>query len=97
MPSLGTLERLAGALEVPVYRFFYHGDKPPKPATNGHSNGNGNGNGSGNASPSDNDPLTGQLLRLVSRIGKTDQQLLLATALKMTRSEERRVGKECRL
>src|SRR5579863_3517766 len=29
VPSLETLERIAGALEVPFYRFFYTGDDPP--------------------------------------------------------------------
>jgi transcriptional regulator with XRE-family HTH domain len=30
VPSLETLEKYARALEIPVYRFFYEGDKPPK-------------------------------------------------------------------
>ena len=29
VPSLETLERFAGALEVPFYRFFYTDDDPP--------------------------------------------------------------------
>lgn len=29
IPSLETLEKYASALEIPVYRFFYEGDKPP--------------------------------------------------------------------
>ena len=28
VPSLETLERIAGALEIPFYRFFYTGDDP---------------------------------------------------------------------
>ena len=32
MPSLGTLERFAAALDVPLYRLFYTGeDTPPTP------------------------------------------------------------------
>jgi transcriptional regulator with XRE-family HTH domain len=31
VPSLQTLEKFAGALEVPLYRLFYEGKKDPKP------------------------------------------------------------------
>jgi transcriptional regulator with XRE-family HTH domain len=30
VPSLGTLEKLARALDVPLYRFFQDGEEPPK-------------------------------------------------------------------
>jgi transcriptional regulator with XRE-family HTH domain len=30
VPALETMEKLAAALEIPVYRFFYEGTKPPK-------------------------------------------------------------------
>jgi len=30
IPSVETLEKLARALEVPVYQLFYEGEKPPK-------------------------------------------------------------------
>jgi transcriptional regulator with XRE-family HTH domain len=28
-PSMETLEKIARALEIPIYQFFYDGDKPP--------------------------------------------------------------------
>jgi transcriptional regulator with XRE-family HTH domain len=31
VPSLDTLEKLAYALKVPLYKFFYEGDEIPKP------------------------------------------------------------------
>jgi transcriptional regulator with XRE-family HTH domain len=31
IPSLATLERMARALEVPLYQFFYNGKEPPAP------------------------------------------------------------------
>ena len=31
VPSLATLERMARALEVPLYQFFYDGEEPPAP------------------------------------------------------------------
>lgn len=74
-PSLGTLERLAVALGVPVYRFFYEGDKPPKAALSSQT-----AQGQGK----EGDKLTARLLRLVSRIGKPGRELLMATALKMS-------------
>src|SRR5277367_6384061 len=30
VPAIDTLEKLARALEVPMYELFYDGDKPPK-------------------------------------------------------------------
>jgi len=30
IPSIQTLEKFAGALEVPLYMLFYDGEKPPK-------------------------------------------------------------------
>ena len=30
VPSVETLEKYAGALDVPLYRLFYEGDEPPK-------------------------------------------------------------------
>jgi transcriptional regulator with XRE-family HTH domain len=29
VPSIETLERLSGALEIPLYQLFYEGDEPP--------------------------------------------------------------------
>lgn len=90
MPSLETLERLATALRVPLYRLFYEGDMPPK--THGSANGNGHKNGQsgkGNgatfsAQRFDSDRYTNQLLRLMVRIKPEDRKLLFATALKMS-------------
>jgi transcriptional regulator with XRE-family HTH domain len=31
VPSIDTLEKLARALQVPMYELFYDGEKPPKP------------------------------------------------------------------
>jgi len=30
VPAIVTLEKIAGALEVPLYQLFYQGDEPPK-------------------------------------------------------------------
>jgi transcriptional regulator with XRE-family HTH domain len=31
VPAINTLEKLARALEIPMYQLFYDGEKPPKP------------------------------------------------------------------
>lgn len=74
-PSLGTLERLAVALGVPVYRFFYEGSKPPKPGRSAQP---------AAGQRKESDPLMGRLLGLLSRIGKPGRDLLMATAVKMS-------------
>ena len=30
VPSIETLEKLARAMEIPLYQFFYEGDEPPE-------------------------------------------------------------------
>jgi len=30
VPAMGTLEKMARALEIPMYQLFYDGDEPPK-------------------------------------------------------------------
>jgi len=77
MPSIETLEKLAGALRVPLYRLFYDGAKPisafkgwtkPKATTRtimAHDSG------------------TMQLLRLVCKLKDSDRRLLLAAAQKL--------------
>ena len=32
-PSIPTLEKLARAFDIPIYRFFYESETPPKPPT----------------------------------------------------------------
>jgi transcriptional regulator with XRE-family HTH domain len=31
VPSVETIQKMAGAMGVPLYRFFYEGTKPPEP------------------------------------------------------------------
>jgi len=33
VPSIETLEKLAKALEIPLYQLFYEGNEPPEPST----------------------------------------------------------------
>ncbi len=38
VPSVATMEKMARALEIPLYQLLYDGEKPPAPANRGESN-----------------------------------------------------------
>jgi transcriptional regulator with XRE-family HTH domain len=80
VPAIETLEKLARAMDVPLYQIFYDGEEPPKPLNvlkrkEGQS------------------PVWGdtgreartlqKFRRLLSRTGDNDRKLLVAMALKM--------------
>jgi transcriptional regulator with XRE-family HTH domain len=82
VPSIETLEKMARALEIPLYRLFYEGQEPPKlPALSVRK-----------VDPSDEWGNSGQWARfmhrlrsLLGQIGEGDRQILLALVLKMAR------------
>ena len=80
VPGIEVLEKLARALEVPMYRLFYDGDNPPKPdfmrASQRHKEMNGKD------LPGDA-PVLHQFRRLLARTSVRDQQLLMVVASKM--------------
>jgi transcriptional regulator with XRE-family HTH domain len=80
VPAIETLEKMARAMEVPLYQLFYDGEEPPKlpnlPRRNtqedaawGHSGKDGH--------------VLGQFRRLLSRTDEKDRKLLLFMARKM--------------
>ena len=86
IPSIETLEKLANALEIPLYQFFYDGDEPPKPyraltpkasraavwGTHGH------------------DAQTfARFRQLMRRMDPENRKLLVSMAMKMTREKKR--------
>ena len=83
IPTIETLEKLAKALEVPMYQLFHDSNQPPKllvlPARN-RSNG----------AAHESDPKDRRLLRrlgdLLIHIEADDRKLLLLMAEKMARS-----------
>ena|SRR5271156_3617320 len=78
VPSIETLEKIARALDVPMYALFYEGEEPPKDIVKIN-----NDNGWGN---SGKDRATlGRFRRLLSRTSAADQKLLLAMAMQMAR------------
>jgi transcriptional regulator with XRE-family HTH domain len=83
VPSIDTLEKMARALEVPMYVLFYDGNKPatppslPKPSADddaawGHSGKDGQ--------------MFRQFRRLLSRTKEEDREVLLFVAQKMAGS-----------
>lgn len=78
VPSLETLEKYAGALEVPLYRLFYEGENPPKIPKLLPTNG---AKGWGEKGKEAAELRT--LAKLLARMGKKDQNLLLGLAQRM--------------
>jgi transcriptional regulator with XRE-family HTH domain len=76
VPAIETLEKMARAMEVPLYQLFYEGENPPKPATKFDKKG---GFGS---SPAEAKTL-GRFRRMLSKTSPRDQEILLAMATKM--------------
>ena len=87
VPSIETLEKLARALEVPLYQLFYVGDEPPKlpnllkrkttDAIVGGSSGK-------------QAVYLHRLTKCLSKAGDPDRKLLLAMAQKMVAGRNRR-------
>lgn len=81
VPSLETLERLAAAMEIPLYQMFYEGDEPPplpklsqRKTTEELAQDHGGDRES---------RFLQKVKRLVSRISEKDRRLLLYMAQKL--------------
>jgi transcriptional regulator with XRE-family HTH domain len=87
VPNVETLEKMARALEVPLYQLFYDGEEPPDlPKSLNRKSGDKISWGN---SGKDRLALT-QFRRLLGRIRDEDQRLLLFMANKMALSETKR-------
>jgi transcriptional regulator with XRE-family HTH domain len=82
VPAIETLEKIARAMEIPMYVLFYDGEKPPAselPKTGGDGWGS-----------SGRDARTlSRFRRLLRRTSKDDQKLLLFVAQKMSQRKKR--------
>lgn len=82
VPSLETLEKYAGALEIPIYRLFYDGDKPPQtPKLPAQSESQEWG-----AKGQERNELRA-FAKALSRLDDSQRKLLLATATHMARND----------
>jgi transcriptional regulator with XRE-family HTH domain len=85
VPAIETLEKMARAMEVPIYALFYDGEQPPAalPKLNAAAKGWG-------SSGRDAQTLN-KFRRLLSRTNKDEMNLLLFLAQKMAQKKNRSV------
>jgi transcriptional regulator with XRE-family HTH domain len=79
VPAIETLEKMARALEIPMYQLFYDGEDPPAPKLPRIDSGWGS---------SGRDAVTlGKFRRLLARVNESDRKLLLVVAKKMSQKQ----------
>ncbi len=80
VPTIETLEKLARALDVPLYQLFYEGEEPPKPPNllKGKSSDQLAWGSSGKDAR-----FLGKLRRLLGKANEQDRRLILHMAQKM--------------
>ena len=87
IPAIETLEKLAHAMEVPLYKIFYEGHEPPKPLRIPKRAGT---NEIAWGSSGKDARMLGNFRRLLGRLKEPDRRLLLHMAQKMARPTRRR-------
>jgi transcriptional regulator with XRE-family HTH domain len=80
VPSVGTLEKLARALEVPLYQILYSGDEPTAPPQSSKTD-----NSRLWGSKGKDARLLAQFRRILSRTQDVDRDLLLHIARKLAK------------
>ena len=89
VPAIETLEKLARALEVPLYQLFYDGEEPPKlPNLPRRKSSEDIAWGSSGK----DGRFLNKLRRLLAKTEEADRKLLLHMAQKMASPSSRRVG-----
>ena len=82
VPSIETLEKMARALEVPMYQFFYDGEEPPglPPLPKGISAGGDEWGSSGESAK-----FFKRLHQLLSRLSADDRKLIMHMTFQLVR------------
>ena len=89
VPSIETLEKMARALEVPMYRLFYDGEEPPKlPNLPKRKSSDDIAWGSSGKDAR----FLSKLRRLLGKAEEADRKLLLYMAQKMAGTRSHRAG-----
>jgi transcriptional regulator with XRE-family HTH domain len=84
IPSIETLEKMARALEIPMYQLFYDGEEPPELknfAKSMRSNETAWGRSGKDAR------LLARFVRILSKMDENNRRLLVAIAQKMVRAK----------
>lgn len=80
VPAIETLEKMARALEIPLYQLFYDGEEPPKmPNLPARKKGDDVAWGSSGKDAR----ILNNFRRLMKRVSETDRRLLMFMAQKM--------------
>jgi transcriptional regulator with XRE-family HTH domain len=82
VPAVATLEKMARALEIPMYKLFYDSEKPAQPPKtfSAKSSGSNEWGSSGKDAK-----YLSQLRRLMGKASEQDRKLILYTLQKMAR------------
>jgi len=89
VPAIETLEKMARAMEIPMYQLFYDGEEPPNlPSLPKRKSADDIAWGSGGKDAR----YLGKLRRLLARTEEEDRKLLLFMAQKMAGTKSRRAG-----
>ena len=91
VPAIETLEKLARALEVPLYQLFYDGEKPPALPTLLKRKTADDIVWGGSGRPA---VYMNKLVRCLSKASDSDRKLLLSLAQKVAAGRNRRVAAE---
>jgi len=83
VPAIETLEKMARALELPLYHLMYDGDKPPEAATAIAPNGDKSAGGLGRK----DSRYFQKLRRLLAKMKSDDRDVLLYTVQRMARGK----------
>jgi transcriptional regulator with XRE-family HTH domain len=87
VPAIETLEKMAQAMEVPLYQLFYDGEDPPQLPNFPNPK---NGNNAPWGSSGKDARILSNFRRLLKRTSESDRKLLLFMAQKMARPTNRR-------
>jgi transcriptional regulator with XRE-family HTH domain len=90
VPVIDTLEKLARALEVPLYKLFYDGEEPPKLPYHLKKK---HWNDKARASSRKNEIYLHTLVKFLRKASDTDRELLLLVAQKIATVRNRRATK----
>jgi len=86
VPAIETLEKLANAMEIPMYKLFYDGDEKPPVFKMPQSE-------TGWGTTGEDAKTLGRFRRLLQRTSPADQHLLIFMASKMAQTASRKKSK----